>query len=111
MSHPSNGSSSSVPRWRRAAKATLRHLPRHPHSATPPGIPLGTPLAERTPGLVVDVSELARDVETHAATLAGLFLTWCPRTGMRDTTVRDLEQLAERFRVLASDAPSQENPT
>ena len=111
MSHPSNGSGASAPRWRRAAKATLRHLPRHPHPATPVGIPLGTPLVDRAPALVVDVTELARDVETHASTLAGLFLTWCPRSGMRDTTVRDLEQLAERFRVLASDAPHQETPT
>ena len=86
-------------------------MPRHSSLPGRPAIPLGTPLLERSPERIVDLNELARDVETHAATLAALFLTWCPRTGMRDVAVRELEQLAERFRVLASDAPNQENPT
>lgn len=98
-------------RWSRTAKATLRHLPRHLVATSSTLLPLGTPLLERSPESVVDVGELARDVETHAATLAALLLTWCPRSNARDTAVRDLEQLADLFRVLASDAPSEETTT
>ena len=95
-------------RWSRTAKVTLRHLPRHTSPGASSTLPLGTPLLERSPESVVDVAELARDVETHAATLAALMLTWCPRSNARDTAVRNLEQLAELFRVLASTTPAEE---
>lgn len=74
-------------------------------------LPLGTPLAERSPDRAVDLGELTRDVETYASALAAMFLAWCPRTGPRDAAVAELESLAERFRVLAWEAPSEESPT
>lgn len=98
-------------RWRRTAKATMRHLPRHVSVHTATGIALGTPLVERTPTLEVDVTEIARDVEAHAAAIAALFLAWCPRSGPRDIAVSDLEHLAEKFHLLASVPPREESPT